>query len=127
MTRTHVHGYASVFNVLDAHGDRVVPQAFQGFLQYLYRTQRYPPILYEHDPAHIIGQWTHMHTDEHGLWVEGVLTHPFLRRETAGLSMGYTHDTASYTDDARLLRAIVVWEVSLVERPANPLTYAEFS
>lgn len=128
-------GYASLFNVTDLSGDRVLMGAFHRSLQA--RSAAGIRMLWNHDPAEPIGVWTAIHEDAKGLRVEGRLTPDVdradglaaLMRDGAvdGLSIGFhtiradrSKSAKPVTGKGRRLIEIDLWEISLVAFPMQP-------
>ncbi|GEP06029.1 HK97 family phage prohead protease [Methylobacterium oxalidis] len=122
-------GYASLFGVPDLGRDVVAPGAFAETLRA--RGTMGVRMLWQHDPAEPIGRWLSLAEDARGLRVEGCLNLAVQRareidalmREGAvdGLSIGFrtvraAPDRAGY----RHLRALDLWEISLVTFPLQP-------
>ena len=125
-------GYGSVFGVKDSYSDIVVPGAFLKSLNDWSGKGRLPALLWQHDMSEPIGVYTEMREDETGLYVKGRLLindDPLARRAHAhmkagsltGMSIGYMLDDYEYDKEKGiwLLKAIDLWEVSLVTFPAN--------
>lgn len=138
-------GYGSVFGVTDSYGDVVAPGAFKKTLrQWKSDRGKFPPMLLQHGGGGFlggaedlvpVGVWDEMREDETGLYVKGRLlaldTDLGKRVHAAmgagaldGLSIGFVSRDVSYgkpgTDEpARTLKAVDLWEVSLVTYPAN--------
>jgi len=128
-------GYGSVFGVKDQQGDIVVPGAFDRTLKEWGTKGALPPMLWQHDQHEPIGGYTQMTPDEKGLFVKGkillnagpteVRAYEHLKAGSVrGLSIGYSmfaggteYDKAN---DAYMLKAINLWELSVVTFPANP-------
>lgn len=118
-----IKGYASLFGVRDQGGDVVMPGAYAESLAERGRV----PMLWQHDPAVPIGQWTVMREDEKGLYVEGRLSLKTQRGLEAyemlkdgiirGLSIGYRVERSKKTAAGRELWKVALWEVSLVTFP----------
>jgi len=130
-TRTF-EGYGSVFGVLDSYADIVAPGAFKRSLKEAKSAGRMPALLWQHDPSSPIGVYESMGEDATGLYVKGRLSDTQLGREAytllkdgalSGLSIGFNVYPNGYAvDDAtgvRTLKAIRLWETSLVTFPAN--------
>ena len=123
-----VRGYASVFNVIDSQGDVVLQGAFE---QHLRNTKTMPRLLWQHDPTVPIGRITLLREDAVGLYIEADITSDTQQgREALALlnfgaidsfSIGYQVLEAQSTKAGRLLKRIVLWEVSIVTFPANGL------
>ena len=120
-------GYASLFDVADAAGDVVQPGAFAASLQ------RSGPdgvrMLFQHDPAEVVGAWIEMFENGKGLFVRGRLNPKVQRgrelmalleqRAIDGLSIGFRTVFANKDKRSglRRLHRIDLWEVSLVTFP----------
>ena len=123
-----ISGYASFFGVEDGGGDVVAEGAFCDSLARLAAEGRRVRMLWQHDPAQVIGVWDEVREDARGLHVRGRLLTSIERgREAAelveagaldGLSIGYAVRRAT-RDEAgrRVLREVDLWEVSLVTFP----------
>ena len=126
-----ISGYASVFGTLDSDGDVIVKGAFRETLAMCREKGKWPKMLWQHDPSQIIGKWTNMLEDEHGLYVEG---HYILDVEKgreayalakAGvltdLSVGFNTQEAERGEmRGRVITKVSLWEVSCVTWGANP-------
>lgn len=125
-------GYGSVFGVEDSYGDVVVRGAFEASLAKWREKSRMPALLWQHDMAEPIGIYTEMREDDTGLYLKGRLLiddDPLAKRAHAhmkagslsGLSIGYMLDDYEYDKEKGvwILKAIDLWEVSLVTFPAN--------
>ena len=120
-------GRASVYGVLDAHGDVVMPGAFT---ETIAANGGVIKILSQHDPANVVGK-ARLIDKSDGLWVEGklVLALPdayeaYLRLRNGlidSMSIGYSvpDGGAKFVGGVRQLSKIDLWEVSLVTFPAN--------
>ncbi|WP_420023624.1 HK97 family phage prohead protease [Cereibacter azotoformans] len=124
-------GYASIFGRPDHGGDVVARNAYAASLEAMRLQGRRVKMLWQHDPAEVIGVWDEVHEDETGLWVKGrILTEIGRGREAAaliaagaidGLSIGYrTVRSERDTKGHRVLTEIELWEVSLVTFPMLP-------
>lgn len=125
-------GYGSVFGVEDSYGDVVVRGAFSASLERWAAKGRLPALLWQHNMSEPIGVYTEMREDETGLYVKGRLlidADPLAKRahghmkagSLSGLSIGYMLDDYEYDKEKGIwiLKAIDLWEVSLVTFPAN--------
>jgi uncharacterized protein len=117
-------GWASVYDEVDHHGDKVMRGAYTKTIAANRGTIK---ILNQHDPSDVIG--TGVLTDKsYGLWLEGqlVLDLPSARdaytRLKNGLidamSIGYVVKRDKFASGARELHEIDLFEVSLVTFPA---------
>lgn len=117
-----ISGYASRFNIVDQGGDIVVAGAFTDSL-----TKRHPLMLWSHYSDTPIGRWTDLKEDQHGLRVVGQLAMSTVKgRETydllkmgaiSGLSIGYRTIKADRKGNARELKQVELFEVSVVSNP----------
>lgn len=118
-----IKGYGSVFNNPDLCGDVVMPGAFDESLR-----NRKPVMLSQHDSTKVIGVWTKLESDDHGLYVEGQLANTPLGNEIKelirigaieSLSIGYRTVTAENREPHRHIVKADLWEVSVVTFPMN--------
>lgn len=129
-----VEGYGSIFGGSpDSYGDIVAPGAFADTLAKHRREGTMPLMFFGHKANELtIGNWIDMAEDGKGLWVQGQLDmdDPFAskihrklkRKEMRGLSIGY--ETVASEEDpkrsgVRTLKAVDLWEVSIVNFPAQ--------
>lgn len=137
-------GYGSVFGVVDTYGDVVAKGAFKKTLrQWKQDRGKFPPMLLQHGGGFAggaedlvpVGVWNDMREDETGLFVRGQLlaletdlgkrVHAAMTAGALdGLSIGFMTREVAYGKDgtdepARTLKAVDLWEVSLVTYPAN--------
>ena len=123
-------GYASLFNRVDLGRDRVLPGAFRRSIGK--RGVRGIRMLFQHDPAQVIGTWRTVREDAAGLFVEGHLSPDVAKaREVRslmkagaldGLSIGF-HTIRATKDAGTGVRSIIeadLWEVSVVTFPMLP-------
>lgn len=125
-------GYASVFNGLDSYNDTILPGAYRKTLE----QRKSVAMLFNHaafrpDMPAKIGKWLSMEEDQRGLYVKGQLAlgHPTadavyasMKNGTVdGLSIGYSvpADGAEFRDNVRYLKEIDLFEVSVVDFPAD--------
>jgi uncharacterized protein len=119
-------GYASKFDGVDSYGDTIKRGAYKSTLQ-----DRERPILMRWNHyGPVIGKWVKMAEDDIGLWVEGELTpghsiagdvYASLKHGAiSGMSIGYIPvKSSALKDDRRLLEEIQLFEISVVEEPAD--------
>lgn len=125
-------GYGSVFGVEDSYSDVVVRGAFTATLEKWKAKSRLPAMLWQHNMSEPIGIYTEMREDDVGLYVKGRLlidADPLAKRAHAhmkagslsGMSIGYMLDDYEYDKEKGvwILKAIDLWEVSLVTFPVN--------
>lgn len=130
-------GHGSVFNVTDSYGDQVMPGAFKATLEDHKAKGTLPAMLWQHDAAQPIGVYSDMAEDATGLYVKGQLlleapqgkiAHTLLKAKALrGLSIGFVTREADYDQvtGLRKVKAVDLWEVSLVTFPANPQASVE--
>lgn len=121
--------YGATFGNEDLGGDVVVKGAFAKSLQDTPAEKVY--MFYNHDSKEIIGEYTSIKEDEHGLVIEGRLFVDDIKRaqETYFLmkknlirkfSIGYQIIKKSFESGKRMLEEIKLIEVSPVTFPMNP-------
>ncbi|THV22896.1 HK97 family phage prohead protease [Peteryoungia ipomoeae] len=123
-------GYASLFGEVDLGRDAIEPGAFAASIEK--RGAAGVRMLYQHDPAEVIGRWTVLKEDRRGLYVEGQLSTDVARarevhalmREGAldGLSIGF-RAVKTRNERGSGVRRIVeadLWEISVVTFPMLP-------
>jgi len=128
-------GHGSIFGNVDFGGDVVVPGAFKMTLAQHKTAGSLPQMFWMHQPDQVPGVWLDMSEDEKGLYVRGELVDTPLGNEmrtllqkkaVRGMSIGYSTIESDYTKDGtRLLKAVDLWEVSLVSLAMNPLAKVE--
>lgn len=112
-----IKGYASRFDERDAGGDRVQRGAFAASLL---SQARALPMLSDHQRQ--VGVWHRATEDGHGLYVEGEVTDPALRRlirsgRVSGLSIGYRTRRSRDGPGRRDLLELDLQEISVVAFP----------
>lgn len=125
-------GYCNVFDVVDSYGDIVRKGAFVESINAWQAKSKMPPILWQHDRNEVIGVWTKLYEDDHGLYGEGKLlvndvakakeAHALLKHGAIdGLSIGYYTKEYSYDVENEIynLLKLDLREVSIVTFPAN--------
>lgn len=126
-------GYGSVFGNVDSYYDVVEKGAFANSIKEFKSKNKFPPVLWQHNPSNPIGVYSDMKEDDHGLYVEGKLAlkttlggeaHELLKmRAIDGLSIGYSINpngqTINRDTGINHLTDLKLWEVSLVTFPAN--------
>ena len=125
-----IAGYASVFDIVDSHGDIVKPGAFSNVIDSFYNG-RSIPLLWQHFIDHPIGIIESLAEDNYGLYIKakivtstlkGLESYNLIKSEViCNLSIGYSPVKyyTNYELKARVLEEIDLWEVSLVTFPAN--------
>lgn len=124
-------GYASVFGNFDRVNEAVVTGAFKNLDAFL--KDGFAAI--GHDWSGLpIATITEAKQDDTGLWIKAefhstreaqdartVIQERLSRGKSAGLSIGYEVNDSEYVQEGRLLKALTLFEVSVVTIPANPL------
>lgn len=131
-------GYASVFGNVDSYGDVVDPGAFTRTLADWKAKGGIIPVLWDHDradPFANIGGLTSAEEDEKGLHVTGQLDmdNPTAQQvyrlmkggRTNSMSFAYSVADSSVDDDVNHLKDLDLFEVSVVQVPANELAAIE--
>jgi HK97 family phage prohead protease len=123
-------GYASTFNgPPDSFGDIIAPGAFAQTLSEHKTRGSMPALLWSHDPSEPIGKWLSLAEDRHGLAAHGKLTlgtkkgaeaHALLKDGALSLSIGFVPTAREFRGEVRVLKAVKLFEASLVALPANP-------
>lgn len=126
-------GYGAIFGNVDLGGDIVLPGAFTKSLAAYTKSGTQPALLWSHNDASPIGDWTSMEEDSKGLKVSGQLwlddglpdaqkAYRMMRGTgTKGLSIGYqTKISERNQKGERLLKEVDLYEVSAVTTPMNP-------
>ena len=123
-----ITGYGSVWDVVDAHSERVVQGAFAQSLSEHKLRNSMPKMLWQHQRDRPIGRWELMKEDGRGLFVEGRLN----LKTTAGrdayehlvsgdvdaFSIGYREKKVK-PGSVRELLELDLQEVSVVTFPSN--------
>ena len=130
-----IKGYASVFGGVDSYDDTIVKGAYAKSIAASTKGLR---MLYQHRSDYVIGRWTSLKEDDHGLIVEGVLTpgHSMANDVYAslkaghidGLSIGYNIRPGGMMmreDGIRVITDIDLREVSVVGDPADEAALIE--
>lgn len=119
-------GYASMFNGKDSYGDTILKGAYHDTLM---NRERPIQMRWNHWGP-VIGKWLKIEEDDKGLYVEGELTPGHSRAmdvyaslkhgAVTGMSIGYyPKEYEELKDGGRLLKAIDLVEISVVETPAD--------
>jgi HK97 family phage prohead protease len=125
-------GYASTFANFDRVNERPVKGAFSGTLA---RFKQDGFIAVGHDWSSLpVATVTDAYEDEHGLFLEAEFHSTPLAQEartiaqeridrgkSVSLSIGYDVKADEFVEEGRLLKEVDLFEVSLVNVPANPL------
>jgi HK97 family phage prohead protease len=114
-------GYAALFGQRDAGRDTIRPGAFAATLA---GRSEPLPLFWQHRPHQRIGWIERAAEDARGLRVVATLDNPqgpaalaLKRGAVTGLSFGYRTQDAVRDDQGRELRAVELFEVSLVTHP----------
>ncbi|QEE47131.1 HK97 family phage prohead protease [Rhizobium sp. WL3] len=123
-------GYASLFGEVDLGRDAIEPGAFAASLTK--RGAGGVRMLFQHDPAEVIGRWLVIREDERGLYVEGKLATDVARAREVhalmkagaldGLSIGFraVKVKADRKTGVRRVLEADLWEISVVTFPMLP-------
>lgn len=132
-----LEGYGSVFGNIDSYGDTIAPGAFKQSLAEFAAQGRKISMYMQHgfgDPRPV-GVWDSVEEDGKGLYVKGRMLgletetgkyHHALVKGGAvqGLSIGFRTVKADYPNEPgkprRVIKELKLFEVSLVDQPANP-------
>lgn len=124
-------GYGSIFGNVDLGGDVVIRGAFAQTLADHKARGTLPQMFWMHDPSSVPGKWDDVREDEKGLYVKGTFANTRLGNElrelmsmkaVRGLSIGFRIIDREYNDEGvRILKAVDLWEVSVVSLAMNPL------
>lgn len=124
--RATFSGLGAVFGNIDQARDIIEPGAFRDSLK-----ERMPKLLWQHDSRQPIGIWTAVQETKQGLAVTGELlldlqqgqeAHALLKaRALDGLSIGFKVVDSEINEKTgiRHIKAVDLWEVSIVTFPAN--------
>jgi len=124
-------GYASIFNVIDSCRDIILPGAFRNTL--FSKTSSDIKLLWQHLQTSPIGCLNLIREDSVGLYVEGKIMLDLRQgleaynliktKAVTGLSIGYTvkKSDADQKINARIIKEIDLFEISIVTFPANTL------
>lgn len=125
-------GYCNVFDIKDSYGDIVKKGAFVNSLNDWQAKGKMPPVLWQHNRSDVIGVWTKLYEDEHGLYGEGKLliddvakareAYALIKNGAIdGLSIGYRTSKWAWNEDENALELLELdlKEVSIVTFPAN--------
>jgi HK97 family phage prohead protease len=118
-----ITGIAWPFGSADSTGDIIVKGAFGMIPADL-------PMLYQHDPADLVGTWSAVTETSEGLTVKGRLhlDHPRARsvlsmiksKLVGGLSIGFRTIESKMQGRNRVITALDLVETSIVRNPAHP-------
>ena len=124
-------GYASIFGNFDRVGEAVVKGAFTNVDEFI--KSGFGAV--GHDWSSLpIATIADAKQDEVGLWIKAdfhstqdaqdartVIQERIARGKFVGLSIGYEVNDSEYVPEGRLLKALTIYEASIVTVPANPL------
>lgn len=118
-----ITGNAWPFAEADSVGDVITKSAFGEIPADL-------PVLFQHDPAQLIGTWTEVKATDDGLIVKGQLdmnmprarsVRSMLRSQlVSGLSIGFRTKSSRKQGRGRIIDALDLAEISLVRNPSHP-------
>ena len=139
MNKLLVEGYASIFNEVDSHNDKILPGAYTKCLKLIEKFNYTIPIFLEHNETLIIGKVVKFTQNKKGLWIRAEIFDPIHAPRiqnvldngiALGLSIGYTaaavnwidenhKNYATFTDEQRNITDVHLHEVSIVKWPSN--------
>ena len=118
-------GYASIFNIEDSVGDVILPGAFHNS----FKNVKDIKLLWQHKAEEPIGFFTTIAEDVKGLYVEGQLlldipkgleAYNLLKNDIVnGLSIGFEIKDSTRYEEARYIKRLTLWEISIVTFPSN--------
>ena len=118
-----ITGTAWPFGEADSVGDMITKGAFHFVSTEL-------PVLYQHNPADLVGTWTEASETNEGLIVKGKMHLDQPRARTvlgmvksgliSGLSIGFKAKSWTNQGRNRVIAALDLYEISLVRNPAHP-------
>ena len=118
-----ITGMAWPFGSADSSNDIITKGAFNFVSSDL-------PILFQHNPADLIGNWTEMAETADGLVVKGQLHMNQPRARTvlgmiksnliSGLSIGFKTKSSTKQGRNRIISALDLFEISVVRNPMHP-------
>lgn len=121
MSALRFAGYAAIFDVADGAGDTIHAGAFRRSLT---RRSDIVPLLWQHNPNHVIGTIEALAEDQRGLRVISRIDDPTHRAAHAlsagrvtGLSFGFRARHYRKQEETRDLLDIELLEISLVTHP----------
>jgi Escherichia/Staphylococcus phage prohead protease len=119
---------ANAFNEIDSYGDRTVRGCFAASIA----ARPTIPLLWAHSPGEPIGLVRNMRESARGLEFSGTIIRAIARGEEAWqllrgvdgipvlkFSIGYDAVVTSQERDARVLKQVALYEISVVSMPAN--------
>ena len=131
---TEVEGYITTYGNEDIVGDIISQGALDGFIEQFNAGEVMLRMLFQHNRAEIIGQWTELRSDEFGVYGVGEIFEDVQRgADVAALlrrgvldsfSIGFVASPDGYEERAgggRIFNEITLVETSVVDVPANPL------
>lgn len=130
---TIVEGYITTYGNPDIVGDVIQQGALDDFIDRFNAGEVQLRMLFQHNRASIIGQWTELRSDDFGVYAVGeIFEDVTLGADIATLvrrgildsfSIGFTFDENGFEirrDGGRLFTKIDLFETSIVDVPANP-------
>jgi HK97 family phage prohead protease len=125
-----IEGYAAIFGEKNGHNEIVQPGAFAETLSQHRAAGTMPFMFRNHSSNDVIGFWEEMEEDQRGLRVKGQLLLEkqigrdayidVKKAQVRGLSVGFIakEDEYDYKTNTRIIRAMDLFEVSLVAFPS---------
>jgi len=127
-----ISAYLTTFGNADVVQDVMAKGSLDRFIAKFNPSAKKLPMFYEHDHTSIIGEWTRLKSDEHGVLGQGVLytettkgsdVYKLMKRDAvSSVSIGFRSSDFSKNDEGgRTFNEIELVETSVVLNPANDL------
>jgi len=125
-----ISAYLTTFGNSDVVNDIMAKGSLDSYIAKFNPAAKKLPMFYEHDHTSIIGEWTGLKADEHGVVGEGVLytettkgsdVYKLMKRDAvSSVSIGFRSTDFEKNDDGgRTFNEIQLVETSVVLNPAN--------
>ena len=125
-----ISAYLTTFGNSDVVNDIMAKGSLDSYIAKFNPSAKKLPMFYEHDHTSIIGEWTGLKADEHGVVGEGVLytettkgsdVYKLMKRDAvSSVSIGFRSTDFEKNDDGgRTFNEIQLVETSVVLNPAN--------
>ncbi len=125
-----ISAYLTTFGNNDVVNDIMAKGSLDNYISKFDAASKKLPMFYEHDHTSIIGEWTDLKADEHGVVGTGVLytettkgsdVYKLMKRDAvSSVSIGFRSDDFEKNDDGgRTFNHIELVETSVVLNPAN--------
>lgn len=115
-----IYGYASIAGNLDLQGERVSLEALKNALP---GYMEWGAIREQHDPHKAVGTTKEAHVDEKGMWIGAKIVEPMTwTKIKEGVLKGFSIGGERVSKVGDTITAMRLDEISVVDKPANPLT-----